>query len=87
MADDFVLTCQCGKHLKIPADKEGKKIRCPGCKVVIVAERPAPAAPRCSGGVGMTRILVFIGSAVAVFAGLELFDVLCSVIKQRFLDT
>ena len=46
MADDFVLTCECGKHLKIPDDKEGKKIRCPGCKEVVVAKRPAPAPPR-----------------------------------------
>ena len=40
--DSFQISCECGKRLKIPADKEGKKIRCPGCKLVFIAERPPP---------------------------------------------
>jgi hypothetical protein len=42
------IVCSCGKRLRAADDARGKKIRCPGCKAVLIAEEsatPAPARP------------------------------------------
>ena len=36
----MIVECACGKKMRLSDDKEGAKIRCPGCRTVIVA-RPA----------------------------------------------
>jgi hypothetical protein len=38
------LTCaSCGKTLRIPDDRLGRKVRCPACAAVFTAEAPAPS--------------------------------------------
>jgi hypothetical protein len=42
----IMLTCTCGKKLKLPDESAGKKARCPGCKTVLsVAAATATAEP------------------------------------------
>jgi DNA-directed RNA polymerase subunit RPC12/RpoP len=41
MDDQFTFRCPCGRSLKIPSDKEGRKIRCPACRTVSVAIKPS----------------------------------------------
>jgi hypothetical protein len=38
----IILTCDCGKKLKVNEDKIGKKVKCPGCQAILSV--PAPAA-------------------------------------------
>ncbi len=39
-------TCSCGKRLRVRDDLAGKRIRCPGCKTLQDAPRPAAPRPR-----------------------------------------
>jgi WD40 repeat protein len=39
----FLVTCECGKKLRVADENEGKKVRCPACQALVVA-RPEPAA-------------------------------------------
>jgi hypothetical protein len=44
MATTIVTTCpECDKEIKVPANLEGKKIRCKGCENVFVVQATAPA--------------------------------------------
>src|SRR4051794_26722736 len=40
----ILLTCQCGKKLRVADESRGKKVRCPECQALVVAE-PGAAAP------------------------------------------
>ncbi|MBI3099027.1 MAG: hypothetical protein HYY93_12420 [Planctomycetes bacterium] len=48
----IVLSCACGKRLRVPDERLGQKVRCPGCAalIVVTSRAPsvsdAPAAPR-----------------------------------------
>ncbi|HRU06422.1 MAG TPA: hypothetical protein P5137_11690, partial [Candidatus Brocadiia bacterium] len=49
----ITLKCSCGKSLKIRDDLAGKKIRCPGCKkILVVPAAPPPAEPAGPGQTG-----------------------------------
>ncbi len=39
----FIVTCQCGKKLRVADENQGKKVRCPACQGLVVAQ-PEPAA-------------------------------------------
>src|SRR5438874_1400870 len=46
----FLVNCKCGKELKLPDKYASKKVRCPGCKTVLVippleARRASHALP------------------------------------------
>jgi DNA-directed RNA polymerase subunit RPC12/RpoP len=47
----FLVTCQCGKKLRVADENEGKKVRCPACQARVVARaepaaKPVSTAPR-----------------------------------------
>lgn len=37
-------TCTCGARLETPEVLEGRRVRCPACRAIVVASGPAPAA-------------------------------------------
>jgi hypothetical protein len=37
-----ILSCACGKRLRIPDGSAGKKVRCPGCKQILTATAQTP---------------------------------------------
>ena len=39
------IACQCGKTLSVPEHLLGKKVRCPGCGAVLVAQAPQAVEP------------------------------------------
>jgi WD40 repeat protein len=46
----FLVTCPCGKKLRVADENEGKKVRCPACQALVVARpesaaKPAPQGP------------------------------------------
>jgi hypothetical protein len=46
----FLVNCKCGKKLRVADENQGKKVRCPACQGLVVAEpngtAPAPKPPR-----------------------------------------
>ena len=42
----FRFTCGCGRFLEVPLERRGRRVRCPACARVVVAENVLPAAAR-----------------------------------------
>jgi DNA-directed RNA polymerase subunit RPC12/RpoP len=46
----ILLTCECGKKLRVADDKAGKKIRCPGCQAILLVAQAEDVPEELDGG-------------------------------------
>jgi DNA-directed RNA polymerase subunit RPC12/RpoP len=62
----IVLTCACGKRLRVSDDRVGQKVRCPACGFVILATSRAPVATDAPKAAARTATAVDAGRMCSI---------------------
>lgn len=78
----ILLTCDCGKKIKVSDDKAGKRMKCPGCQKVLTVPAPEtddePAPPRKSKKKNSSAPKKSSSGMLVLLLGLGAFLLLCT---------